>query len=86
MDLKRSFSYRTYYYLQTGPLVGCGHHFLVYYPQRPKYVYSNDPVKKHYCGRYYALKTEGPAFFPCSPRRPARGAWTRFRNRPIPIP
>jgi len=47
----RTYYYRYYYYKPATTYVGYKHHYAIYYPQRPKYVYFYNPYKKVYWGR-----------------------------------
>ena len=48
---KHSYTYRTYYYKPTPTYSGYKHHYAIYYPSKPKYVYYYNPYKKQYWGR-----------------------------------
>ncbi len=48
----RSYYYRHYYYKPTVSYASYNHHYCVYYPTRPTYVYYYNPVRKVYWGRY----------------------------------
>ncbi|WP_437231083.1 hypothetical protein SH661x_002335 [Planctomicrobium sp. SH661] len=48
---QHSYSYRPLYYKPTPGYSGYKHHYVVYYPSRPKYVYFYNPYKKAYWGR-----------------------------------
>jgi hypothetical protein len=47
----RNYYYRHYYYKPTPTYVGYKHHYVVYFPQRPQYVYYYNPYKRVYWGR-----------------------------------
>lgn len=44
--------YSYYYYKPTTSYSGYRHHYCIYYPSRPRYVYYYNPVRKVYWGRY----------------------------------
>jgi hypothetical protein len=48
---KGGYYYRTYYYKPHSAYSGYRHHYAVYYPTRPKYIYFYNPYKKVYWGR-----------------------------------
>ena len=48
---KYTYYYRYYYYKPTPTYAGYKHHYVVYYPARPDYVYYYNPYKKVYWGR-----------------------------------
>jgi hypothetical protein len=48
---KQSYYYRSYYYKPAPTYKGYKHHYAIYYPARPKYVYFYNPYKKAYWGR-----------------------------------
>jgi hypothetical protein len=48
----RSYYYTSYYYKPYESYSGYKHHFCVYYPQEPNYVYYYNPYKQVYWGRY----------------------------------
>ena len=48
----RSYYYRYYYYKPYTSYSGYKHHYAVYYPSRPRYVYYYNPVRRVYWGRY----------------------------------
>ncbi len=48
----RTYYYRSYYYKPYTSYTGYKHHYCVYYPSRPSYVYYYNPYKQQYWGRY----------------------------------
>ena len=48
---KHNYSYRPYYYKPAPTYAGYKHHYAVYVPSQPKYVYMYNPYKKQYWGR-----------------------------------
>ncbi len=48
---QRSYHYRYYYYKPSLSYSGYRHHYAIYYPSRPRYVYFYNPYKKVYWGR-----------------------------------
>jgi hypothetical protein len=48
----RTYYYSSYYYKPHVEYVGYRHHYCVYYPQQPSYVYYYNPYKQVYWGRY----------------------------------
>lgn len=48
----RTYYYRSYYYKPYASYTGYKHHYCVYYPSRPSYVYYYNPYKQTYWGRY----------------------------------
>ncbi len=48
----RSYYYRSYYYKPYVSYSGYKHHYCVYYPSRPSYIYYYNPYKQVYWGRY----------------------------------
>jgi hypothetical protein len=48
---QRNYHYRYYYYKPTPTYAGYQHHYVVYFPQRPKHLYYYNPYKKVYWGR-----------------------------------
>jgi hypothetical protein len=55
---KRTYYYSNYYYKPQTTYSGYKHHYSIYYPSRPRYVYYYNPVARHYWGRY-DLKEKG---------------------------
>jgi hypothetical protein len=45
---------RSYYYKPSPTYTSYKHHYVIYYPQRPKYVYYYNPYSKQYWGRVLA--------------------------------
>lgn len=48
----RTYYYSYYYYKPAATYDGYAHHYCVYYPSRPRYVYYYNPVRRVYWGRY----------------------------------
>lgn len=48
---QRTYYYRHYYYKPAATYYGYKHHYVIYYPKRPQYVYYYNPYKKVYWGR-----------------------------------
>lgn len=48
----RTYYYSYYYYQPQVNYNGYAHHYCVYYPTQPNYVYYYNPVRKVYWGRY----------------------------------
>jgi hypothetical protein len=48
----RSYYYASYYYKPYDDYAGYKHHYCVYYPSTPSYVYYYNPYKQVYWGRY----------------------------------
>lgn len=48
----RTYYYSYYYYKPYASYNGYAHHYCVYYPARPRYVYYYNPVRRVYWGRY----------------------------------
>jgi hypothetical protein len=46
-----TYYYRSYYYKPTPTYSGYRHHYVVYYPAKPKYVYYYNPYTRKYWGR-----------------------------------
>src|SRR5262245_15185647 len=44
----RSYYHRSYYFQLSATSTEYGHHYVIYYPNRPKYLYFYDPAKKQY--------------------------------------
>ena len=55
---QRKYYYRRYYYKPTVNFRGYKHHYTIYYPTRPNYVYYYNPHRKVFWGRY-DLEQEG---------------------------
>lgn len=55
---KRTYYYSHYYYKPQPNYSGYKHHYCIYYPSQPRYVYYYNPVARHYWGRY-DLKEKG---------------------------
>jgi hypothetical protein len=47
----KTYYYRSYYYKPSYNYVGYRHHYVIYYPSRPKYYYYYNPYKQTYWGR-----------------------------------
>ena len=47
----KSYYYRPYYYKPYEDYTGYKHHYVVYYPSKPKYYYYYNPYEKKYWGR-----------------------------------
>src|SRR5579872_6504079 len=65
---KYNYSYRTYYYKPTPTYAGYRHHYAVYVPARPKYIYYYNPYKKQYWGRCPAHSAGKPVYSLLAPR------------------
>lgn len=48
----RTYYYSYYYYKPSANYNGYAHHYCVYYPTRPRYVYYYNPSRRVYWGRY----------------------------------
>lgn len=48
----RTYYYSNYYYKPQPTYEGYKHHYCVYYPTTPRYVYYYNPVRRVYWGRY----------------------------------
>jgi hypothetical protein len=48
---QKSYYYRTYFYKPAPTYAGYKHHYVIYFPSRPKYYYFYNPYKKVYWGR-----------------------------------
>jgi hypothetical protein len=48
----RTYYYSNYYYKPQATYDGYKHHYCVYYPTKPRYVYYYNPVRRVYWGRY----------------------------------
>jgi len=48
---ERPYYYRVYYYKPSVSYAGYKHHYVIYDPQRPRFVYYYNPYKKVYWGR-----------------------------------
>jgi hypothetical protein len=48
---RANYSYRPYYYKPSPTYAGYKHHYAVYVPSQPKYVYFYNPYKRQYWGR-----------------------------------
>ena len=46
------YSYRHYYYKPHSGYSGYKHHYAIYYPSRPRYIYYYNPTTRVYWGRY----------------------------------
>jgi hypothetical protein len=46
------YHYCTYYYRPSISSTSYSHHYAIYYPSRPRYVYYYNPVRRYYWGRY----------------------------------
>lgn len=55
---KRTYYYSNYYYKPQANSASYKHHYCIYYPSQPRYVYYYNPVSRHYWGRY-DLKEKG---------------------------
>ena len=55
---KRTYYYSNYYYKPQTNYADYKHHYCIYYPSRPRYVYYYNPVARYYWGRY-DLKEKG---------------------------
>ena len=56
-----NYYYRTYYYRPSEDS-GYRHHYVIYFPQAPYYVYYYDPYRKQYWGRAPAEQGDDPVF------------------------
>ena len=59
---RHNYSYRSYYYKPTSTYSGFKHHYAIYHPSRPKYIYYYNPYKKQYWGRC-PINTEGKSLY-----------------------
>ncbi|MCA9114985.1 MAG: hypothetical protein KDA79_07850 [Planctomycetaceae bacterium] len=59
---QRDYHYRTWYFKPTEQTSGYRHHYCLYFPTRPKYVYWYDPTAKQFWGRYELSGKEGARF------------------------
>ena len=50
-NTRTNYYYRQLYYKPSPSYVGYRHHYVVYFPQRPKYYYFYNPYKKVFWGR-----------------------------------
>lgn len=48
----RGYYYRNYNYKPYATYSGYKHHYCIYYPRRPRYIYYYNPVRRVYWGRY----------------------------------
>jgi hypothetical protein len=56
----RAYFYRSYYYKPTASFAGYRHHYVIYDPRRPRYLYYYNPYRRLYWGRCLA-SAEGKA-------------------------
>jgi hypothetical protein len=59
---RHSYSYRAYYYKPSADYAGYKHHYAMYYPSKPKYIYFYNPYKKEHWGRC-PVKCEGKPLY-----------------------
>jgi hypothetical protein len=70
---KYNYSYRAYYYKPTPTYAGYKHHYAIYVPSQPKYVYFYNPYKRQYWGRCPA-HTAGKAEYSLLPPKDRKGS------------
>lgn len=66
----KSYHYRRLYYKPNQSYVGYKHHYVIYYPSRPKHCYFYNPYKKSYWGRCAIQHGGKYSMLPIEARRP----------------
>ena len=77
------YSYRPYYYKPTPTYAGYKHHYAVYFPARPKYVYFYNPYKKQYWGRC-PVSTGGKPLYSLLPEKDRKGSIEDIEEKSFP--
>ena len=66
---QKSYHYTYYYYKPRVSYSGYQHHYCIYYPSRPRYVYYYNPHRRVYWGRY-DLEAKGYSLLEDADRKP----------------
>jgi hypothetical protein len=81
---QRSYYYSYYYYQ---PYVGAdyNHHYSIYYPSKPRYVYYYNPVKRYYWGRL-DLEAKGDKKYSLLKEDDRKGSLNEIDEKAFPEP
>jgi hypothetical protein len=82
---QRSFYYRSYYYQPSTSYFGYRHHYAIYYPSRPEYLYFYNPYKKVFWGRCPA-HGDGKGQYSLLAQEDRKGSLKQIRESAFPEP
>jgi len=80
-----NYSYRPLYYKPTPTYVGYKHHYAVYVPAQPRYVYFYNPYKKQYWGRC-PVAAQGEAQYSLLAEKDRKGNLNEIPETAFPAP
>jgi hypothetical protein len=82
---QRSYHYRYYYYKPSTTYVGYKHHYVIYYPSRPRYAYFYNPYRKVYWGRC-PIQTGGKGEYSLLAEKDRKGTLEEIPEAAFPKP
>ncbi len=81
----RSYHYRSYYYKPTATYSGYKHHYVVYHPSKPQYLYFYNPYKRQYWGRC-PVGAQGEGKYSMLAEKDRKGSLSEIPESAFPAP
>lgn len=82
---KQEYSYRAYYYKPSPTYAGYKHHYAIYVPSQPRYIYFYNPYTKQYWGRC-PTQTAGKAQYSLLAPKDRKGSLRDIPESAFPAP